>query len=182
VATLGIDGQLAALEGALAGGLRLVQLREAGLPRAELTKLAREMHSRCHAAGALLVVNGDEGLAREIAADGLHLPSRELTARSTRPEFEWVGASCHSRGELEKAARLGLDYALLGHVASTPSHEGEPPLGWARFEAMVRLLPLPVFAIGGVDACDLDRAHRAGAHGVASIRAAWRQGPATYVR
>ncbi len=173
VRTLGIDGQLAALERALAGGLRLVQLREAGLPRTELNHLAREMRVRCQAAGALLVVNGDEALARDAAADGLHLPARELMARRTRPEFDWVGASCHRREELEQAARLGLDYALLGHVAATPSHEGEPPLGWARFEALVRLLPLPVFAIGGLDMSDLERARQAGAHGVASIRAAW---------
>lgn len=170
---IGIDAQLARLEAALAGGLRLVQIREPALPDADCERFARAVVERCHAAGALAVVNGDAALARRIGADGLHLPARSLMAADGRPDFEWVGASCHSRAELEQAAALELDYALLGAVRPTQSHPERAPLGWSAFGDLVARLPLPVFALGGLSAGDLETAKAAGAHGVAGIRGIW---------
>ncbi|MCB1957992.1 MAG: Nudix family hydrolase [Rhodocyclaceae bacterium] len=171
--SVGVAAQLAQLEGALAGGLRLVQVREPQLATAERETLVREALARCRAAGALLVVNGDEALARRCGADGVHLPARALEGLGARPDFEWVGASCHTRAELLAAAALGADYALLGHIAATPSHPGAAPLGWTGFEALTTGLPMPVLAIGGLGRADLATARAAGAHGIASIRDAW---------
>lgn len=170
---IGIDTQLARLEAALAGGLRLVQIREPALPDADCERFARAVVERCHAAGALAVVNGDAALARRIGADGLHLPARSLMAADGRPDFEWVGASCHSRAELEQAAALELDYALLGAVRPTQSHPERATLGWPAFGELIVRLPLPVFALGGLSAGDLETAKAAGAHGVAGIRGIW---------
>lgn len=170
---IGVTAQIEALDRALAGGLKLVQIREPTLAEEALDAFVREVVQRCARAGALVVVNGAENLARRHGANGVHLPARQLVQLDTRPDFEWVGASCHSRAELERAAALGLDYALLGHVRPTASHPGEPALGWARFAELAAELPLPVFAIGGMQASDLVEAHRHGAHGVAMIRGAW---------
>lgn len=168
---IGIDAQLAALDGALARGLRCVQLREPDVALRET--LAHAALPRCRAAGALFLVNGDLDLARRIGADGVHLPARLTCDLADRPDFEWVGASCHTREELETAARLGLDYAVLGPVAPTATHPGQPTLGWTRFADLSRELPLPVLAIGGLGAAHMPAARAAGAHGIASIRTAW---------
>jgi len=170
---IGVTAQLARLDTALAGGLRLVQIREPALPDADCERFARAVVERCHAAGALVVVNGDAALARRIGADGLHLPARRLAEIDARPGFEWVGASCHNRAELEKAAALGLDYALLGAVKPTQSHPGQAGLGWEAFGKLVERLPLPVLALGGLTPNDLSDAKAAGAHGIAGIRAIW---------
>ena len=170
---IGIDAQLAALEVALARGLRLVQLREAALPDAQRDHFAREAWARCRNANAILLINGDIALAEKIGASGVHLPGHVLAATKTRPDFEWVGASCHQRAELEHAAALELDYAVLGSVNPTTSHPGQTPLGWAGFSALVDHLPIPVIAIGGLCADDLAQAYAAGAHGIAAIRAVW---------
>lgn len=172
-AEAGINAQLAQLDEALAGGLKLVQFREAALPTAEREAFAHAVVGRCHAAGALVVVNDDATLARSIGADGLHLPARRLAEIGARPDFEWVGASCHNRAELEKAAALGLDYALLGAVKATESHPGQAGLGWEAFSKLVERLPLPVLALGGLTPNDLSDAKAAGAHGIAGIRAIW---------
>lgn len=172
-AEIGVAAQLARLEAALAGGLRMVQLREARLPAAERQRFATAALALARAAGALLLVNGDADLARRVAADGLHLKAAQLAALDARPDFEWVGASCHDAAELERAARLGLDFAVLGPVAATASHPGQPVLGWPAFGALVARSPLPVFAIGGMGAAELTRAQACGAHGIAAIRAAW---------
>ncbi len=169
----GAEAQLAQLDSALARGLRLVQLREGLLPEMQRESFAAAAVARCRQHGARVLVNGDAQLARAIGADGLHLPARQLMALDRRPPFPLVAASCHDRHELERAARLGLDFAVLGPVRATTTHPGQAGIGWTGFEDRVRGLSLPVYAIGGLGPDDLAAALRAGAQGIAAIRAAW---------
>ena len=177
-AALGVDVQLAALDDALARGLRLVQVREASLDPAQRERLAREVQARLRAHRGLMLINGDLDLARRVGADGVHLPAHLLMSARDRADFEWVGASCHSRAELEHAAALGLDYALLGPVQPTLSHPGQPALGWGAFARLVAGLPMPVLALGGLAESDMAHARDAGAHGIAAIRGLWGPSPA----
>ena len=101
------------------------------------------------------------------------MSARALLAATERPAGSLVGASCHDAAELERAAALGLDYAVLGPVMATTSHPDAALLGWERFEELARDRPMPVYAIGGLTRMDLDEARRRGAHGVALMRAAF---------
>ena len=170
-ADIGIEAQLAEVDRALARGLRLIQVRDPAFDARE--RLAREILARAHEHGALVLINGDPALAERVGADGLHLPGHQLDALGARPDFEWVGAACHGREDLERAAGLGLDYAVLGHVLPTPSHPERPAIGWSAFSELTRLLPLPVFAIGGMGPGTTRAAREAGAHGIAAIRGSW---------
>ena len=172
-AMIGVQVQLDALDLALAAGLKLIQIREAGLADAERRAFAREVVRRAKAVGALVVINADPELASAVGAHGLHLPAAQLMRLQTRPAQQWVGASCHSRAELEHAAALGLDYALLGPVKATLTHPGQEPLGWEAFSALSAGLPMPVLALGGLDEDDMSAARAAGAHGIAAIRSSW---------
>lgn len=169
----GVAAQLAALDLALARGLKLVQLREAALPEAARESFVAAAVARCQSHGAQVLVNGDAQLARAVGADGLHLPARQLMALDRRPPFPLVAASCHDRAELEQAARLGLDFTVLGPVAVTATHPGRAGIGWPAFEKLVARLPLPVYAIGGLSERETGAAQAAGAQGIAAIRAAW---------
>ena len=170
---IGIDAQLLALAQALEAGLKLVQLRE---PRLDAGRRAAFVHAAvdlCHQYGARVLVNDDAGLAAAAGADGLHLPAAQLAARSQRPEFPLVAASCHTAAELERAAQLGCDFAVFGPVRATASHPGVAGIGWEKFSTALGVPPLPTFALGGLSRADMDMARRAGAHGIAAIRAAW---------
>ena len=169
-AEIGVEAQLDALERALARGLRMVQVREAALPEDVCEAFARAALARVRAHGGLLVVNEDEALARRIGADGVHLPARRLMAAQERPDFPWVGASCHDRAELERAAALALDYALLGPVLPTPTHPGAAVLGWAGFATQCAGNALPVLALGGMREDQRAIAQQHGAHGLALMR------------
>jgi hypothetical protein len=59
-------------------------------------------------------------------------------------------ASCHDAGEIEQAARLALDFIVLGPVLPTSIHPDAPTLGWTGFTALVRRAPLPAYALGGL--------------------------------
>jgi 8-oxo-dGTP diphosphatase len=170
---VGVARALEELDGAIAAGLRLVQVREAALSGAERGAFAAQVVSRMHAAGGLVLVNSDEALARAAGADGVHLPARQLAAIAARPHFAWVGASCHDATELAQVEALGLDFALAGPVKPTPTHPESRVLGWEGFERLVRGATVPVYALGGLERADLRDARCRGAHGLAMIRGAW---------
>ena len=170
---IGIDNQLEQLEQSLRHGLRLVQIREPGLVEPQLTAFAAEAVRLCQSFGARVLINGDAELARELGADGVHLPARQLMTLTERPNFKLIGASCHSADELSHADRLQLDFAVVGPVAQTASHPGQAGLGWARFSELVQNRSMPVFAIGGMSQSSMIEAWRNGAHGIAAIRSAW---------
>lgn len=173
IADLGERAFLRRLEERVAGGLKLLQLRARSLARSDLIVLGREVMRIVRAGGAACLVNADEAVAAAIDADGVHLTAAALMSAGHRPAFRYVGASCHNADELRRAARLGLDFAVLGPVLPTPSHVGQPPIGWERFAALVDDASLPVFAMGGLAPSDLQSALVHGAHGVAMLRNAW---------
>ncbi len=170
---IGIDAQLLALARALEDGLKLVQIREPMLDPARRAAFAHAAVDLCHQFGARVLVNGDEVLARECGADGVHLSAAQLAKTELRPEFPLVAASCHTAEELEQAGRLGCDFTVCGPVLPTQSHPGAPVLGWEGLAALLAVPPTPTFALGGLQRTDLDTARRAGAHGIAAIRGAW---------
>jgi 8-oxo-dGTP diphosphatase len=170
----GIDSMLREVRRALDCGVRLMQIREHSMDPAALEVFAGAVMKAAQASDARVLVNGDEALARRIGAHGLHLTARRLKQTTRRPEFDWCAASCHDESELDKAAQLDLDFAVLGPIRPTPSHPHVAALGWQRFVQLVRGYPLPVFALGGLEKQDLEQARSHGAHGIAMIRGAWR--------
>jgi 8-oxo-dGTP diphosphatase len=166
----GTERQLERLEEALAAGLRLVQVRDKGWPAAQRLWFAEAVTRLAHSHGALVVINDDEEIARRVGADGLHLSAAQLAACPQRPDFAWVGASCHSADEIVRAGQLDLDYALLGPVLPTPTHPESAGLGWAEFSRQMHGNTLPVLALGGMEMAMLAEAQGHGAHGIALMR------------
>ncbi|MTW19496.1 Nudix family hydrolase [Allochromatium palmeri] len=166
---------LARLRDALDAGVRLVQLRAHDLSASDYASLAQAAFELCERQGAQLLLNRDPAEVAHIARHGLHLASPTLMALATRPgrSNDLVGASCHDPRQLARAVELGLDYALLSPVKPTATHPEADPLGWRAFSDWVDPLPLPVYALGGLTADDLNEAVQHGAQGIAAIRGLW---------
>ncbi len=169
-ASRGVAAELARLEAALAGGLRLVQVRDKTLPAAERQAFAAAVVERCHRFGARVLINDDAVLARAVAADGVHLSAAGLLAASDRPALPLLAASCHSAAELAQAEKLGCDFVVLGPVLATATHPEAACLGYAGLADLLEHYTLPVYALGGMTAATLTAAQAAGAHGIAALR------------
>lgn len=154
--------------------LRLV-LREPQLDSHAYRRLAERIRGRMQQ--GTLLLHRDADLAREIGADGVHLPAKEILQIKQRPHgLDWIGASVHNAAELAAASKLGLDYAVLGHVAPTRSHPDLPPLGWDGFRQLAgQGWPLPIYAIGGMTRQDTEQSIISGGQGIAMLRAFWEQ-------
>lgn len=165
---------LAALDRALAAGVRRVQLRAPDAEPARWHPLVRQAALRCRAAGAEVLVNGDVRLAQQLGI-GLHLRATQLRSLRVRPiaAGQPLAASCHDLDELRAAETLGCDFVVLGPVKPTASHPGQAGLGWDGFAALRAEVALPIYAIGGLDRSDLAEARRHGAQGIAAIRGLW---------
>ena len=164
-ARLGSAPMLAALERRLEQGMKLVQVREPELAPAERERFTAQVLGLAHRFGCKVLTKEPVP-----GADGVHYTAAELMRLERRPDG-LAAASCHTRAELERAMALGLDLAVLGPVLEK---HGAEPLGWERFAQIARGTSIPVYAIGGMTPAHLEQAWRAGAHGVAMIRASWR--------
>jgi 8-oxo-dGTP diphosphatase len=170
---IGEDVFVARAERALEAGLRLLELREKDWPVARRDAFAQRLVPLAHRFGAKVLLNGTEDDARRLECDGVHWTSAALALASRRPTGLLVAASCHTSHDIERAGALDLDFAVLGPVAATPTHPDATLLGWDGFSAAVSGTRVPVYALGGLDAGDLERATAHGAQGVAMRRAAW---------
>lgn len=170
---IGAAEQLRRLDQRLARGVRLIQVREKGMPVAELAHFAAAVIASARPYRARVLINSDIELARRLGADGVHLTAAQLARLETRPALDWCAASCHNAAELARATALGIDFVVLGPVRATPSHADSVPLGWDGFAARARGAALPVFALGGMETHDLETAWRCGAHGIAMVRGSW---------
>jgi len=169
------DGDLLrAVQGALEGGVRAVQLREKDLAEAVRLKLAQELRLLTRSYGARLLVNSSVEVALAAEADGVHLPGCRPEIAAVRHRLgpdRLIGVSTHSREELEPAAAAGADFVTFGPVFATPSKlPFGDPVGLEELARASRTSSLPVMALGGVDLGNLPRVKAAGAAGFACIR------------
>lgn len=158
---------------ALKGGVRHILLREKNAPPRETITLARSLNRIVTEAGGALLVSERTDIALTVGAAGVHLPENGLPTAAARKLLgpnKLLGRSCHAVETAVKAFADGADYVTLSPLFATRSHPDAEPLGLERFAAMVREIPGPVLALGGVDADNAREAVRAGAAGAALIR------------
>ena len=164
------------ISAALAGGARIIQLRDKELGRAELLETARRLANLCVQAGALFVVNDDPSLAAEAGAGGVHLGPSDASpaaAREVLGQEAIVGWSVKGSLELARqAAGSTVSYVAVGSIFPTSTKAGAVVVGLPAIAAIREVCPLPIAAIGGVTAANARSVAAAGADMVCVISAA----------
>jgi thiamine-phosphate pyrophosphorylase len=164
----------AVLDAVLAGGCRMVQLREKELSPADGYPLALALARRCREAGAALIVNDRADLALAVGAAGVHVGQDDLPAaaarRVLRPD-QILGVSTHDPGQARRAVQDGADYVAVGSMFPTGSKAGFQLVGPDLVRRIRSEIPGPLVGIGGITEENLADVIRAGADGVAVIAA-----------
>jgi thiamine-phosphate pyrophosphorylase len=163
---------LATAERALANGATMVQLRLKDAATAEVVAAGEPMLAACRAGGVAFVVNDDVEAALRLGADGVHLGRGDAGAERALEAELLLGLSAGSVEEARAAEAAGASYVGAGPVWATPSKpDAGEPLGLDGLAAICAAVEAPVVAIGGIDASNAPECIRAGAAGVAVIRA-----------
>jgi thiamine-phosphate pyrophosphorylase len=145
-----------------------LQLRSKQLPADQRARLGLALRALCSEHGAAFLVNADLQLARALAADGVQLPERGPSIADARAVLPagLVGASRHDAAGVRAAT--GASFVLLGPVFAVPGKG--PALGLDDFAALAALSPVPVIALGGIDAHNARAVLAAGARALAVMR------------
>ena len=169
---------LRGMQKAIAGGIKLIQLRAPNMYDTQYRDLAVDAVGLC-AGKAQLMLKGPLEWLGDFPAAGWHLTSTQLRKYASKgrpfPSERWLAASCHNAEELALAEQMGVDFVTLSPVQATQTHPGAQPLGWEQADHLIEGVNKPVFLLGGVSAEDRQRAWGIGAQGVAGIRAFWPQ-------
>ena len=157
---------------AAAGGATVIQLRLKGAPTDEVVGLGRALSPLLGDLDVQLVVNDDVDAALELGV-GVHLGQGDPGIERAREAGILIGISVTTRREGAVAEFAGAAYLGAGPVWRTPSKaDAAPPIGIDGLRDVCLSVSIPVVAIGGVDASNAAECIRAGAAGVAVIRAA----------
>ena len=184
---------LEAVEGAVAGGVTWVQLRDKSASGSAMFREASSLLSAVRAGGARLAVNDRLDVALAVAADGVHLAGQSLPVAAARvlasgagaltlPSLRvrrtagegsrlLVGRSVHGLEEAVQAAADGADYLTFGHIFPTGSKPGMEPRGVTELARIVEAVDVPVLAIGGIHAGNVEQVTATGCAGIAVISA-----------
>jgi thiamine-phosphate pyrophosphorylase len=164
----------ALLDQVLAGGCRLVQLREKALPPVELYPLAQALRRRSREAGAAFIVNDRVDLALAVDADGVHLGQEDLPARAARGILRpgmLLGISTHDPAQAAQAVADGADYVAVGSMFPTGTKAGFQLVGPGLIRELRPRVPVPLVGIGGITPDNVGEVIGAGADGAAVISA-----------
>ena len=168
---------LEVLDGILAGGARIVQLREKEMTLRELCQLGQEFRRRTASAGALLIVNDHVDLALAVDADGVHLGQDDLpmaAARGLAPELI-IGRSSHGLEQAIVAEAEGADYVNIGPIFPTGTKpEHTVFLCPQAIREFGPRLAVPFTVMGGIGLANIDQVVAAGARHVAVVTAVTR--------
>jgi thiamine-phosphate pyrophosphorylase len=163
-----IVSDLETARAAVEGGATVVQLRVKA-PTEHVVEAGRGFREL----PATFVVNDDVDAALQLGADGVHLGRDDPGAQRALAAGLLLGASAANVTEARAGEALGAGYIGAGPVWATPTKpDADAPIGLEGLAEISRAVAVPVIAIGGVDASNAGECIRAGAAGVAVVRAA----------
>jgi thiamine-phosphate pyrophosphorylase len=156
----------------LEGGVEILQLRAKEFQPDQILKLAVPLVPICKRFGVPFIINDHPEVVVESGADGLHVGQDDIlvkTARDLIGPDKIVGLSTHSLLQAESALREKPDYIGFGPLFSTPTKPDYMSIGTSRISEVYRLVPLPIYCIGGIKLENLPEVLSAGAQRVAIV-------------
>jgi len=156
----------------ISGGVDILQLRAKKQSREEIRTMALELAPICRNAGIPFILNDYPDLVPETGADGAHVGQDDLSIAEARklagPEAI-IGKSTHSLEQAMAAVAESPDYIGFGPLFATPTKPDYTPIGTELIREVYRLIPFPVFCIGGINLDNLPSVLHVGAERVVIV-------------
>lgn len=156
------------------GGATLVQLRDKHAAPKDFLRDAKEALALARRNHVRIIINDRVDIAMAIEADGVHLGQSDIpidVARGLLSPQVIIGFSTHNIAQVERAAKLPVDYVAFGPIFDTDTkRDREPVVGLKRLPEVRNVLGrLPLVAIGGITEENYNQAFKAAADSVAVI-------------
>ena len=156
------------------GGATFIQLREKHLPPIDFLRDAEAASKVAGDNRVTLIINDRVDIAMAINAGGVHLGQDDMPVEAARRLVQadtLIGFSTHTQQQMETAVRLPIDYVAFGPVFTTSTKQDhDPAVGLEQLRAVRNIAAdLPLVAIGGITAANVQAVLAAGADSVAVI-------------
>lgn len=163
---------------ALDGGVTFLQLREKQIDSELFLQEAQELKELCKQYQVPFVINDDVELALKVDADGVHVGQSDMEAGDVRKKLgkdKIIGVSAQTVEQAVMAEKHGADYLGVGAVFPTSSKDDAQEVDYETLKAICQAVQIPVIAIGGINAQNVDRLKGSGICGAAVISAIFAQ-------
>ena len=156
-------------------GIQVIQYREKEKTKRQKYEQCLAISKMCQAADVLFIVNDDVDIALMVKAGGVHVGQDDLPADAVRKlvgEEMIIGVSAGNPEEAAEAAFRGADYLGIGPVFSTGTKpDAGEAVGYDFVDFMVQNSSLPLVAVGGINAENIENVYRRGVHCAAMVSA-----------
>ena len=162
------------VELAIKGGATIVQLREKQCLGREFLALARSVKEVTDAYEIPLIINDRVDIALAVDADGVHLGQNDIPAAAAREilgEHKIIGVSANNEDLALRAQKDGADYIGVGDVFGTSTKENTRHVSMERLKSIRKTVKIPMVAIGGIHAGNIEQLRGTGIDGIAVISA-----------
>ena len=144
---------------AIDGGITMLQIREKNCTTKRLIELAYPILNLCRNAGIPCIIDDDVEAARVLGADGVHVGQRDMKVQQAREilgDKAIIGTSAHNVAEAVAAEKSGATYLGCGAVFHTSTKHDATLLPYAVLCDIRKAVCIPVVAIGGLNADNMD--------------------------
>lgn len=158
----------------LKNGATFLQIREKDLDEATFEQEANELKNVCAEYHVPFVVNDSVEIAMDIDADGVHVGQSDIKGRDIRAMIgpdKILGISAGTVEEAVAAEKAGADYIGVGAVFGTSTKKNARNLSIEKLQEISNSVSIPVVAIGGINAKNIESLAGSGVDGVAVVSA-----------
>jgi thiamine-phosphate pyrophosphorylase len=160
------------------GGSDLIQLRAKDWPRDRIKAAAERILPITRSHGVGLVINDHLDLADDLAVEMCHLGQEDFfdcgwthISQLTRKSDIQVGLSTHAPQQAQRAIAAGAHYVAIGPVFPTGTKPAAKPVTLEYVRWAAANVPVPWFAIGGINLGTVDQVVAAGATRICVVSA-----------
>lgn len=141
---------------AVEGGVTLVQYRSEKLTHEEQKAQVLPLQQYLRSVGVPLIINDNVALAVEIDAEGIHIGQDDMPVAEARALIgpdKILGLTVTTAEQMAAVDTELVDYIGCGPVFPTiTKDDAPPPMGVEGWAELAKLSPLPIVAIGGLNA------------------------------
>ncbi|SHE29184.1 thiamine-phosphate diphosphorylase [Bacteroides luti] len=161
---------------ALEGGCRWIQLRMKDAPAEVVEAEAVRIMQLCKEYGATFIIDDHVELVKKLGADGVHLGKNDMpiaNARKILGKNFIIGGTANTFDDVCMHVNSGADYIGMGPFRYTTTKKNlSPVLGLQGYKGILgqmaaKGISVPVVAIGGITADDIEDVMQTGVSGIA---------------
>ncbi len=161
-----------AVEQAIKGGTTFIQLREKNISNEEYIEIAKEVKKVTDYYKVPFVIDDNIEVALAVDADGVHIGQSDcelIEARRMLGPDKIIGVTAKTVKQAVEAMNNGADYLGSGAAFGSNTKLDTSTINHNLYKAITASVSIPVVAIGGIDADNIERLKGYGLAGVAVV-------------